>query len=170
MASAALAVLQAEAIQTHQELQVGRLKEASAAAEEHLHMEPVPAMALTARLNLGRDLHPQVQAAKQPSITHEDTKMSGTAGYHGMERRVTPRRENDTGMASAERVEMELQNHIDICAIRYEGIEKQFIGVNARLKRIEISAWKGMAVIITILFGGMGTILWAILRSAHGGL
>lgn len=71
-------------------------------------------------------------------------------------------------MADAERVQMELNSHIDICAIRYEGIEKQFIGVNARLKRIEVNAWKGMLVIIGVLFGGMGTILWAILRASSG--
>lgn len=96
--------------------------------------------------------------------------MSEEKVYQGMERRVEYRREGDSHLAEAERVKMELENHIDICAIRYQGIENQFVGVNARLKRIEAAGWKGLIAIVIILLGGMGTILWAILASAHGGL
>lgn len=108
--------------------------------------------------------------AKSFSITHEDTEMSEEKVYQGMERRVEYRREGDSSLAQAERVQMELNSHIDICAIRYEGIETQFRGVNARLKRIEESAWKGLAAIVLLLLGSMGTILWAILSAQPGGV
>lgn len=96
--------------------------------------------------------------------------MSEDKVYQGMERRVDYRREGDSSLAQAERVQMELNSHIDICAIRYEGIETQFRGVNARLKRIEESAWKGLAAIVLLLLGSMGTILWAILSAQNGAI
>ena len=34
-------------------------------------------------------------------------------------------------------VESKIDSHIDVCAVRYEGIEKEMRGVNARLKRLE---------------------------------
>ena len=45
-------------------------------------------------------------------------------------------------------VESKIDSHIDICAVRYEGIEKEMRGVNARLKRLE-----------GILLGGAGAII-----------
>ena len=47
-----------------------------------------------------------------------------------------------------QQVRADIDTHIDICAIRYESIEKEMRGVNARLKRLE-----------TILVGGAGTII-----------
>ena len=38
---------------------------------------------------------------------------------------------------SATDVEAKVDAHIDVCAVRYEGIEREMRGVNARLKRIE---------------------------------
>ena len=40
-------------------------------------------------------------------------------------------------MTSVTEVEAKIDSHIDICAVRYEGIEKEMRGVNARLKRLE---------------------------------
>jgi hypothetical protein len=34
-------------------------------------------------------------------------------------------------------VNQKIDSHVDICAVRYMGIEEQMRGVNARLKRIE---------------------------------
>ena len=124
---------------------------------------------VTVGLALGQMALPE-PPAKSFSITHEDAKMSVTSNYQGMERRVEYRREGDSHLAEAERVKMELENHIDICAIRYQGIENQFVGVNARLKRIEAAGWKGLISIVATMVVGMGTILWAILKAAHGGL
>lgn len=82
---------------------------------------------------------------------------------------MSPKRDEELSyLAEAERVRMELDSHIDICALRYEGIQTQFTGVNARLKRIENAGWKGLLTIIVLLVGGMGTILWAILSKAGG--
>jgi len=47
-----------------------------------------------------------------------------------------------------QQVRADIDAHIDICAIRYESIEKEMRGVNARLKRLE-----------TILVGGAGSII-----------
>jgi hypothetical protein len=40
-------------------------------------------------------------------------------------------------MAVINEVEAKIDAHIDICAVRYEGIEREMRGVNARLKRLE---------------------------------
>ena len=40
-------------------------------------------------------------------------------------------------MASVTEVEAKIDAHVDVCAVRYEGIEVQMRGVNARLKRLE---------------------------------
>ena len=40
-------------------------------------------------------------------------------------------------MSSVGEVEAKVDAHVDICAVRYEGIEREMRGVNARLKRIE---------------------------------
>jgi hypothetical protein len=51
-------------------------------------------------------------------------------------------------MASVNEVDAKINSHIDICSVRYEGIEREMRGVNARLKRLE-----------TILIGGAGSII-----------
>ena len=40
-------------------------------------------------------------------------------------------------MAVINEVEAKIDAHIDVCAVRYEGIEREMRGVNARLKRLE---------------------------------
>ena len=51
-------------------------------------------------------------------------------------------------------VQTRLNAHEDICAVRYEGIEKQMLGVNARLKRIESMYLKiGGGIIVTLIAG-----------------
>lgn len=51
-------------------------------------------------------------------------------------------------------VQTRLNAHEDICAVRYEGIEKQMVGVNARLKRIEtLYLQVGSAVIVLLISG-----------------
>ena len=40
-------------------------------------------------------------------------------------------------MTTASEVELKLDGHIDVCAVRYEGIAEQMRAVHARLKRIE---------------------------------
>ena len=40
-------------------------------------------------------------------------------------------------MTTLTEVDLKVDAHVDICAIRYEGIEREMRGVNARLKRLE---------------------------------
>jgi len=40
-------------------------------------------------------------------------------------------------MSSLLEVEGKINAHVDVCEVRYKGIEKEMQGVNARLKRIE---------------------------------
>ena len=49
-------------------------------------------------------------------------------------------------MSTVNEVEAKVDAHVDVCAVRYEGIEREMRGVNARLKRIE-----------TIMIGVAGT-------------
>lgn len=58
-------------------------------------------------------------------------------------------------MATITEVESRIDSHIDVCAVRYEGLEKQFQSVNARLKRVE-----------TILIGVAGTIILLLIKIA----
>jgi hypothetical protein len=51
-------------------------------------------------------------------------------------------------MASVNEVNAKIDSHIDICTVRYEGIEREMRAVNARLKRLE-----------TIMIAGAGTII-----------
>jgi hypothetical protein len=51
-------------------------------------------------------------------------------------------------MTTLTEVDLKINSHVDICAVRYEGIEREMRGVNARLKRLE-----GM------LIGGAGSII-----------
>jgi hypothetical protein len=55
-------------------------------------------------------------------------------------------------MASVDSVNAKIDAHVDICAVRYEGIERETRGINARLKRLE-----------TILIGGGGAIIMLLL-------
>lgn len=55
-------------------------------------------------------------------------------------------------MATVNEVDAKINSHIDICTVRYEGIEREMRGVNARLKRLEtilISA--GGAIILLLI-------------------
>jgi len=56
-------------------------------------------------------------------------------------------------MATINDVDNKIDAHIDVCAIRYEGIEREMRGVNARLKRLE-----------GILIGGAGSIILLLLH------
>ena len=40
-------------------------------------------------------------------------------------------------MSTVNEVEAKIDAHVDVCAVRYEGIEREMRGANARLKRIE---------------------------------
>jgi hypothetical protein len=48
-------------------------------------------------------------------------------------------------------VEIKIDAHVDICAVRYEGIEREMRGVNARLKRIEAVFIGAAGAIILLL-------------------
>ncbi|CAB4183946.1 hypothetical protein UFOVP1362_3 [uncultured Caudovirales phage] len=50
-------------------------------------------------------------------------------------------------------VDAKINSHVDVCAVRYESIEKEMTGVNARLKRIE-----------QILLGVAGTLILLLLQ------
>jgi hypothetical protein len=54
-------------------------------------------------------------------------------------------------MATIAQVEAKVDGHIDVCAVRYESIEKEMSGVNARLKRIEHIYIGSAAAIILLL-------------------
>lgn len=48
-------------------------------------------------------------------------------------------------------VNAKVETHIDVCAVRYEGIEIQMRGVNARLKRLEQVGISVAGAIIVLL-------------------
>jgi hypothetical protein len=54
-------------------------------------------------------------------------------------------------MATVAEVDTKLDGHIDVCAVRYEGIATQMQGVNARLKRLEQLMIGAAAAIIGLL-------------------
>jgi hypothetical protein len=54
-------------------------------------------------------------------------------------------------MSTIAEVESKIDGHIDVCAVRYEGIEVQMRGVNARLKRVEALMIGAAAAIIGLL-------------------
>ena len=58
-------------------------------------------------------------------------------------------------MATVAEVEAKIDSHVDVCAVRYEGIEREMRGVNARLKRIE-----------QIMIGGAGTVILLLVHLA----
>ena len=56
-------------------------------------------------------------------------------------------------MTTITEVDHKIDSHIDVCAIRYESIEREMRGVNARLKRLE-----------SILIGCAGAIILLLLN------
>ena len=56
-------------------------------------------------------------------------------------------------MTTITEVDHKIDSHIDVCAIRYESIEREIRGVNARLKRLE-----------SILIGFAGAIILLLLN------
>lgn len=58
-------------------------------------------------------------------------------------------------MSTVTEVEAKVDAHVDVCAVRYEGIEREMRGVNARLKRIE-----------TIMIGVAGTTILLLVHLA----
>ena len=59
------------------------------------------------------------------------------------------------GFPMINETEARLNTHEAVCAQRYEAIERQFAGANARLKKIE--GWMVMAAVGVI--GGFGSII-----------
>jgi len=54
-------------------------------------------------------------------------------------------------MVTLSEVDHKIDSHIDICAIRYEGIEKETRGIHARIKRLEQILITGGGAIIMML-------------------
>jgi len=54
-------------------------------------------------------------------------------------------------MPTVNEVDSKIEGHIDICAVRYEGIEREMRGVNARIKRLETILIGSAAAIIGLL-------------------
>jgi len=59
-------------------------------------------------------------------------------------------------MSTVSEVEAKIDAHVDVCAVRYEGIEREMRGVNARLKRIE-AIFIGSAGAIILLLAHLAT-------------
>jgi hypothetical protein len=56
-------------------------------------------------------------------------------------------------MATANEVDAKVTAHIDVCAVRYQGIEDQMRAVNARLKRMEQVMISCAGAIMILLVG-----------------
>ena len=54
-------------------------------------------------------------------------------------------------MASVDSVNAKIDAHVDICAVRYEGIERETRGIHARIKRLEQIVLSGSGAIIVML-------------------
>jgi hypothetical protein len=54
---------------------------------------------------------------------------------------------------TVQQVKADIDTHIDVCAVRYESIEKEMRGVNARLKRLETILIGSAGAIILLLIG-----------------
>lgn len=54
-------------------------------------------------------------------------------------------------MVTISDVDHKIDAHVDICAVRYEGIEKEMRGVHARIKRLEQVFITGAGAIIALL-------------------
>jgi len=54
-------------------------------------------------------------------------------------------------MVTLSDVDHKIDAHVDICAVRYEGIEREMRGVHARIKRLEQILITGGGAIIMLL-------------------
>jgi hypothetical protein len=54
-------------------------------------------------------------------------------------------------MVTLSEVDHKIDAHVDVCAIRYEGIEKETRGIHARIKRLEQILIAGGGAIIMML-------------------
>jgi len=54
-------------------------------------------------------------------------------------------------MTTADQVNAKIDAHVDVCAVRYEGIEREMKGVHARIKRLEQILITGGGAIIMLL-------------------
>jgi len=54
-------------------------------------------------------------------------------------------------MMSLGEVDAKIEAHIDVCAVRYEGIEREMRSANARLKRLEQVGISAAGAIIILL-------------------
>lgn len=61
-------------------------------------------------------------------------------------------------MVTLAEVDHKIDSHVDVCAVRYEGIEKETRGIHARIKRLEQILISGggaiIMLLITMLFKG----------------
>lgn len=70
-------------------------------------------------------------------------------------------------MTTVQELEVTVTSHIDVCAVRYEGIATEMRGVNARLKRMERIIISGGATAIVILLTALGTLAVLLLEAMH---
>jgi hypothetical protein len=54
-------------------------------------------------------------------------------------------------MVTLSEVDHKIDAHVDVCAVRYEGIEKETKGIHARIKRLEQILITGGGAIIMML-------------------
>ena len=54
-------------------------------------------------------------------------------------------------MVTLSEVGHKIDAHVDVCAVRYEGIEKETRGIHARIKRLEQILISGGGAIIMLL-------------------
>ena len=54
-------------------------------------------------------------------------------------------------MVTVSDVDHKIEAHVDVCAVRYEGIEREMKGVHARIKRLEQILITGGGAIIMLL-------------------
>ena len=54
-------------------------------------------------------------------------------------------------MVTLSEVDHKIDAHVDICAVRYEGIERETRGIHARIKRLEQIVLSGSGAIIVML-------------------
>lgn len=54
-------------------------------------------------------------------------------------------------MSTLHQVNAKIDAHVDVCAVRYEGIERETRGIHARIKRLEQIVISGSGAIILLL-------------------
>ena len=54
-------------------------------------------------------------------------------------------------MSTLHQVNAKIDAHVDVCAVRYEGIERETRGVHARIKRLEQIVISGSGAIMLLL-------------------